>query len=166
MKKRVLFFIMLLGIFNTIAKGQDSIKTTPKNLFWGSVGFGVYAGGGSGNYLHNKDLFTVRYYGNIAGQGDLSYEDKSVLYGRIFSNKNRDILLSASIGLGIINITEGVFLGPMLKVKQNLLNVPIEAQIIFIPFKYMGIGLKAFANINSYNVSGWGLLTLQFGKLK
>ena len=134
--KKNLVLLLLIVISTVNVFSRDSTKTKSKNLFWVSAGFGIYAGGFSVNYLHNKNLFMGRCHVTLNSddkKNAFTYVDESVLYGRNFINKNRDILLSASIGLGIINITEGDFLGSSL-VRENLLNVPIEAQIIFIPF--------------------------------
>lgn len=143
-------------------------KTKPRHLFWASVGLFPaqdigFAAGVSANYAYNKNLFTARIITLLPGNDEYSYSDRSLLYGHVFKTQAH-ILASVSAGLGLIRIFKFSFLNKY--PATTILNIPLEAQIIFIPFKFIGIGLKGFANINEFGSSGLGLITLQFGKLK
>ena len=144
---------------------KDSTATKFKDLFWGSYGYGLVfdAGGLSANYAHNKHLLTLRYGGSFSDFNRV-YDEYSLLYGRVLMKK-KIFLVSGSAGAGFINSNEEDFLPPGYPNKKYTFNFPIEAQIIFF-IENVGIGLKAFANINSFYTSEWGLITLQVGKFK
>lgn len=65
-----------------------------------------------------------------------SYE---ILYGRFY--QTGIITTSMAIGLSCSSYES----------KKNILGIPIEAELNFVPFFLMGIGLSAYVNLNMYD---------------
>ena len=157
--------VSLLLLANPINAQEDV------HNFWIDFGVGVGsvdkgAGGANLNaaYQFGENLISAR----IAGCGKIfgkSVNDYSILYGRAFSSSTT-AMTSAGIGLGIVEgtISHGLFsdtekIGPVI-------GVPLEAQLFWRPLSFLGLGLYAFANINSKQSFVGCTISLQIGKLR
>ena len=164
-----------------------------KANYWFNVGVGVamvkggFESGNSDNevglsYGFNfstqmkKGLISIRYIYNeemifLNLQPKESVHDIGVLYGRIA--KIPFGFASISGGISIVN---GVHRGVFENLSDHSFNydrkpyftfgIPLESQLFWTPFPFMGVGIYGFANINQEKTFFGGLFCVQIGKLK
>lgn len=143
--------------------------------FWFNLGLGPssavdgsMAGGLSVNYNYGLFLVTARFLYNEefricvfgCNPSDNCYE-LSILSGLAY--KTNLILASISAGLSYVYVNK--YIDSYHKNFQRI-GFPIDAQLFFRFYKYVGIGVNGFANLNSGHSFGGVLLCLQFGDLR
>lgn len=175
----VFLFIVYIGITEAADK-----KNT--HLFWINSGpsfdlfdpTGALVGSVSGSYQYQRHLASVRYSYNT-----LHYElfsdpaideiwDIGLLYGVAF--KKTFGFISASTGIAYVG---GQVRGDPYRVdlirkkyrevrKIQTVGLPVAVQLFWTPFRFIGLGLYGFANINSETTYVSCNLHLQVGRLK
>jgi hypothetical protein len=174
--------ITLLLFYCVLAYSQDEKYT------WLNTGCGGYfsnenhTSGISIDFDYNinkkSNLLTFRYIYNlefVLFTDPYEYlHDLGILCGRVY--RNEYLLASASAGVGFVSgiVRSGLPIqnpnpGPGLNITKhynskiiNNLGIPIELQASYFAPKRIGIGLKAFANINPDNPVFGVLVTLQW----
>lgn len=176
-----LVFISALALFakNSISYAQDTSN------YWVNAGLGLGAfdsrlAGSTGISLlsYQTGIRIVSIRNNIevsivlfghSPSPEESVWDIGILYGIIAKGSYG----SASISGGV-SLVGGIRRGKPLpgssyryeELSFKTVGIPIEAQLFFTPFSFLGVGFYGFANLN-LEKSFWGaLLCLQVGKLK
>ena len=138
--------------------------------FWINLGLGkgsvtqnAAALSANATYQSGKNVVTLR----AVGTGELfgkSVGDYGLLYGRTL--KQEQVFVSVGVGLAVVEgtISHGLFsnkekIGPTI-------GIPVEAQLFWRPFRFLGIGLYGFANLNPEEPFVGATLSFQFGKLR
>lgn len=167
-KALVLIFISLLTLGATITFGQspkqDSSADTPAFWIYGgpnlsTLGPGLTTGFSARNGNH---LFSLR----TISSDPLTYLDTweaAVLYGRTMAV--HDFLFTAGTGVAVVGgrryprlIATGA--GEEL---EPMIGFPLEGQLIWNPFKYAGLGIYGFANVNTGQPFGGITLNIRIG---
>ena len=163
--------LYLIGLLLLTVTGSLYAQSESQKFFWIDLGLGAGSVGEegvsvnlSGTYQLDRNLLTVR----IVGCGELfgkSLNDYSFLYSRAITTSK--ILTSVGIGLGMVDgfISQGLFTDEPEKIKM-IIGLPFEAQFIWRPFSFLGIGLYGFANVNSEESFYGYTISLQVGKLR
>jgi hypothetical protein len=179
--------------FDSLVAASQQPKDT-SNTFWFDFGFGpFFCRDGYGpsimgmefSYAKKKSLFSLKVDANIDISGwfndhfpNQEFYNLGIMYGRVKSNGKKQY--SYSIGIGLI---DGEMRGKYLydesstwiisyhnivyeNIKFRTINIPLEFQRNYLPFPHFGIGLNAFANINTKLISGGVLIKFRWGKLK
>lgn len=144
--------------------------------------FGLGMGGGSTGFSigcvsslqAGKHVFSVRCsYNEESDMASFARKDTdwdvALLYGR--AARQTHTLLSLSIGLsaagGTHKIPWYIDVSPSDRDRFGpKLGLPVEAQALYIPASFIGLGIYGFANINSESSFAGILFTLYFGKLR
>jgi hypothetical protein len=180
--KKALFFLFLI-----YTQSLYSQKSNDSQLIFCTIGGGVYDGEKSGgldglislDFQKKSYQWKIRYVGvtefNLFGPNPPeNYNDIGVLYGRVSNYKNIQLSISGGFGLvtgnrrgAYLYTPPGWFSSPEYEKKQIFtLGIPLEAEINYNPFKFLGLGFAVYANINPEN-SFWGInLMWKFGKVK
>lgn len=182
----LLIFIFLLKLtFKTtsVFAQVDSVKTGKKINWWLNTGIG---GGGYGiasgtilSFQWDKMIFSIR----TAGTSDFYFDeapdvtrnagDIAILYGKC--SKSKYGFSSISVGIAYVMGTKSIkyyeFNGTCeierhRKREYKTLGIPVEIQLFFTPFSFMGIGLYGFGNFNKEIIYEAVLLCIQIGKLR
>jgi hypothetical protein len=162
-------FTIFLFDFNYAQSNKSSLQN---KYFW--VNFGVGGGSISENavalsanatYQFGKNLLTLR----AAGTGELfgkSIGDNGLLYG--LALKQEQVFVSVGVGLAFVegSISHGLFSTKEPEKIGPTIGIPVEAQLFWRPARFLGIGLYAFANLNSEEPFAGITLGFQFGKLR
>jgi len=155
---------------------QDTIPTPTRgplhrDLYWLSVGLGVgsedFAGHAALFYQHRANLFALRASAT-AGLFDDGIQDVALLYGRAYGPRNRWRLgLATGLALvdGCIEPGEGSLFGDC-KARPTVVGVPVDAQVVWLPSEYVGLGLHGFADFNSLLSFAGVTLSLQLGRVR
>jgi len=95
-----------------------------------------------------EDGHRVALRGSIVAEvlGD-EVGDFGLLYGRAWTGERSEQSLSAGVSLVYGNDCHGVFGGPCDPSKT--VGLPVSATMSFRPYGFLGLGLEAFANLNS-----------------
>jgi len=161
---RIFLIVCMLYLANSIALGQDSLRT---HFTWFHVGLGAgflqqkrpphYEDRQAISFglilAHQRDthVFSLRFVHNeipwFIGSAT-TVSDIGFLYGR----GTKPSTWSASAGGGLALVAE----------KTNTLGVPLNAQIVWAPGSRFGLGLYAFANLNRLRSFGGFLLCVRF----
>lgn len=151
---------------NEISPNNDH----PNNLFWIKAGLGVggskqhdgIAFGANLSYQKDYHLFSVRSVAYIWQIGMFSspgggFIDAGVLYGRVAKKK-----------YGFASLSGGLAVAKGNPNSENIttLGLPLETQLFFTPFSFLGLGITGFANINPEESFYGGLICIQIGKLR
>ena len=171
---KIVVFILLL-IYAQSLYSQKTIDSTLLIFGTGGVGgFDTEKTGGidaqfSIDFQKKHDQWKIRYIGgselNLFGPTpNETFNDIGVLYGRVANYKN--IQFSISGGLGIVT---GIMRGAYLSSSPGFFSfskyerrpyttygIPLEAEFNYNPFKFLGLGVIVFANINPES-SFWGI---------
>lgn len=163
--------IMLLVSIPADATSQSPVAPT-RDRFWVSGGLGVGSEdfGVSANvaFQHGSHLFSLRtaattgLFDDHDGAGDVA-----LLYGYATPTSSRHHA-GAAIGIAIVDSCddrEGGFFSSCV-VQRSVLGLPIEAQMAWLPAKYLGIGLYGFGNINRRRSFAGVTLSLQLGRVR
>jgi hypothetical protein len=154
------------------ADGVSQSAVLPgRDRFWISAGLGVGSEdfGGSANvaFQHGSRLFSLRTTAT-AGLFDDGFGDVALLYGYATPTSRRHHA-GAAIGVAIVNGCidpgEGSLFSSCID-QGTVLGLPIEAQLAWLPAKFLGIGLYGFGNLNRMRSFGGVTLSLQLGRVR
>jgi hypothetical protein len=154
------------------ADGTSQSPLVPaRDRFWVSAGLGVGSEdfGGSANvaFQHGSHLFSLRTAAT-AGLFDDGFGDVALLYGYATPTSRRHHA-GAAIGIAIVNGCidpgEGGLFGSCID-QGTVLGLPIEAQLAWLPAKFLGIGLSGFGNLNRTRSFGGVTVSLQLGRVR
>ncbi|MGD8778804.1 MAG: hypothetical protein PVH88_07560 [Ignavibacteria bacterium] len=140
------------------------------NFFWVDLGLGGGSvdEGGSFNfnaaYQFNENLLSLRALmcGKLFEGKCLN--DYSLLYGRVLFSSTA--LFSVGGGIGIVTGKRSKGLFSEKKEIKTTIALPLETQLFWRPFRFLGLGLYGFANINSEESFAGGTFSLQVGLLR
>ncbi|UCE05771.1 MAG: hypothetical protein JSW07_19605 [bacterium] len=165
----VVAFMIFLFDSSYAQFNKSSVK---KKYYWvnfgagaGSIGENAIALSANATYHFGKNLLTLR----SAGTGELfgkTIGDDGILYGIVLMQKQ--VLFSVGVGLASVkgSFSHGLFSSrPPEKIGPTI-GIPLEAQLFWRPAHFLGIGLYAFANLNSEEPFAGITLGFQFGKLR
>lgn len=172
--------LMLLTTESRIYAQQDTNGSKP-NLYWLNVGIGASSAGISGSasfsYNYGSGLISIRHVANsefniLWPSPTETVWDLGVIYGR--SAKASYGVASISGGIAIVGgVRRGRYLGSTgwfssqyETLKFSTIGIPIEGQLFWTPFSFLGIGMYGFGNLNREQSFAGALLCLQLGALK
>jgi hypothetical protein len=163
---------------------QKILREFSEQSLWLNLGVGTISsmtsGGISASIRTGSNLFTLRYVGGSQRSthpfmgGTITPEsisDLGLLYGLI--KKGRFGYASISGGISrasgvqrekYLGSTSGV--ANYEEVSFSNAGFPIEGQLFFTPFSFLGIGLTGLADFNTQRSFGGVLFCLQFGALR
>ena len=162
-----------------LATGSRAQDTNPipaqaplqRDLYWLSAGLGAgsedFAGHAALFYQHRANFFALRASAT-AGLFDDGIQDVALLYGRAHGPRNRWRLgLATGVALvdGCIEPGEGSLFGNCDE-RPTVVGVPVDAQVVWLPSQYVGLGLHGFADFNSMRSFGGVTLSLQLGRVR
>ena len=156
-------------LLSTHAEGASQSPVVPsRDRFWASAGLGVGSEdfGGSANvaFQHGSHLFSLRTAAS-AGLFDDGFGDVALLYGYATPTSRRHHA-GAAIGIAIVNgCVEGSVFSSCID-QGTVLGLPLEAQLAWLPTKFLGIGLYGFGNVNRMRSFGGVTLSLQLGGVR
>ncbi len=105
--------------------------------------FGLFAGNLNATYQFGRHLVSAR--GALATVLLVTFSDVGLLYGRVLSEGS----FFASVGAGVAYV-EGLDVG-LFGDNDELfatIGLPLEVQLFVRPFRFIGVGIYGFANIN------------------
>ncbi len=165
--------IMLLVSIPADATSQFPVVPSRDRL-WASGGLGVGSDefGVSANvaFQHGSHLFSLRTAAT-AGlfQDHDGFRDVALLYGYATPTSSRHHA-GAAIGIAIVDACVdsegGLFSSSSCIDQRTVLGLPIEAQLAWLPAKFLGIGLYGFGNVNRRRSFGGVTLSLQLGRVR
>jgi hypothetical protein len=168
------FGIMIIFLLSSFESNyaQSSMSYSNEKNFWINLGLGkgsisqnAAALSTNATYQFGKNVVTLR----AAGTGELfgkSVGDYGLLYG--ITLKQEQVFISGGVGLAYVEgtISHGLFSSrPPEKIGPTI-GIPVEAQLFWRPFSFLGIGLYGFANLNPEEPFVGATLSFQFGKLR
>jgi hypothetical protein len=136
-------------------------------------------GGVSINYMHKSTVFRLRYLGSeefqIFGPSPSeTVNDVGILFGKTYTKKY--IQLVASGGMGFITgikrgnylYSEGGLFGTGYYQRERVygMGIPVELEFQVRPFRYAGLGMGVFGDLNTYRSLYGVQFKLLFGKLR
>jgi len=172
------FIFVFLSVESKIYGIQDTTNSKPSS-YWFSLGLGMsvfsnnagISGGGSFSLDYEKYFITIRYIENIEfvilGPSSESVWDLGVLYGQCSKTSYGKVSIAGGIAIvGGFNRGEyihgsGWFSSRYEKVGFTSIGIPVEAQLLWTPFPFFGVGINGFANINFEKSIAGALLCLQ-----
>ena len=176
---KVLSLVILLGflLLHSDAAFSQENQHSASTTVWGSsgVGFGsVVAGTLDLSIQHKALLFTVRSGGAVSpemlwfGTGDIfSVKEHGVLVGLAKSDKNYLTSFSAGVSRLEMDRAERIFFIPVSDRRQEkIVGFPMELQAVWKATDFLGLGVSAFANLNSEKSYGGVAVKLVIGKLR
>lgn len=142
-----------------------------KNRFWVNAGIGVgtpdLAGIASASYqFSGSNLLSLR--GTVAGEifGDELW-DIGLLYGRATTAQDYHASISAGLAvMGGSRSSGGLFSDTPREEISRQIGFPIGGQLLWLPSRFIGLGLSGFANLNEERSFAGLAFSLQIGKLK
>lgn len=97
-----------------------------------------------------------------------SVGEVGAMYGLM--GKNDFGYISGSAGLGLVDLqTPDIYINNVKVVSGHdsyTPGIPLEVQAFWTPFKYVGVGVIGYGDVNTQKSFGGALLALQFGLLK
>jgi len=178
MKSLIVLIILLLRMMTGFSQIENSSKSDTSLIgFEGGIGpSSLFIGVGfSGWYEKNHTVFQLNMYSseNLAIFSPvIAMNELNFSVGKSFTTKY--LRFTATTGIAVVqgqNVVDtisgtGWFDDTYIYKKYQTIGLPLQAGAWFYPFKYLGIGLKAYGNINP-RVSYSGLLvSLAVGRLK
>lgn len=181
---KLLSFLVVLGIFASycqpalaqIDRNMGSVNNTWLNLGIGGSTHGL-TGQISLSVQNGIHLITLRYVSNtefniMGPTPSESVWDISILYGR--SWESRLAMASISGGLGLVGgirrgdyiRSNGWFSSTYQKCPFSTVGFPVDIQLFWLPFRFLGFGIQGFANLNSEESFYGFVLGLQVGRLR
>ncbi len=175
MKKLILILglvvVFMIFLFDS-SYAQLNNSSVKKKHCWvnfgagsGSISEDAFALSANATYQFGKNLLTLR----AAGMGELfgkSIGDNGLLYGLALNQEQVFVSVGAGIAFVEGSISQGLF---SIKAPEKIgptIGIPVEAQLFWRPAHFLGIGLYAFANLNSEEPFAGITLGFQFGKLR
>ena len=146
------------------------------DAFWVSAGVGrasVGLASGLGlSYRSGPHLVSARLLGGgpvdpFGTRTGTDVGEISIMYGRAGGGAVGVRSISAGVGLvsGEHRRRGGGF-SPQVEEFGPTVGIPIEAQFIFSPIRFLGVGVTGFANLNAEASFAGALLSLHLGKLR
>ncbi len=165
MKKFIFVFLLVFGIKFSFSQRNNLWVEGGSGAFVHQTDkFGISVGAGL-NYLQKDNLFSGKIIVNYEYFLADNFVNFGILYGKMF--RDDFFAFSASLGFGYVNgkqSLDGINGKVILKISGISADFEINANIIGL--KYVGMGIKFFANINSdYPMLGF-LWTYQIGLIK
>jgi len=153
------------------------------NFYWLNIGSGLTLSDSStlgfGSVLslsheHERRLYSLRFLGsnelNLFEKPSLYLLDLGLLYGYMYRLGNNAFSISSGVSLiggnkkgKLINSED--FTDEYEEINYVTIGLPLELQALYIPFKYFGLGITFFGNLNNEKSYYGSMLTFQFGKL-
>jgi len=178
---KFLLIISILIVHSFPLYAQNTHQLSPSKNLWLSMNFGQvflnsksFYGDFSLEYSNKKSIYSAQYFGLFNLSSSVPYNSSNdsnnfdaidLLYGRIHRYSNFKISYSTGISFIIIPVTK--IKGDVV-MKDTVLKVglPVSFQIVFTPIRLIGIGIKAFANVNSEDSFFGTSVGLYVGKVK
>jgi len=166
----VLAFLVLVPSFGEAAV-QETAPLSRRDSYWLSVGLGAgsqdLAAHANGSYQFAANLISLRA-ASTAGLFDTELTDYGLLYGRATRGARDRHLLSAAVGIALVDgcgSDDSGFLGGC-DDHATIVGIPLEFQASYRPGKVLGIGLYGFANFNRRRSFAGVTLGVQLGRLR
>jgi hypothetical protein len=170
-----LFLMCLVGSAlhpgNSPIYAQDTSNNSKAKVYWANAGLGGssfgFSGGASLSFLLGRSPVSIRYVNN--GTGDLGPQQTVWDIGALYGEKNAIAswgFASISGGIGIVG---GVYRRCSGKCEWReflTVGIPVEGQIFWNPFSFLGIGIYGFGDLNLEHPFAGALLCVQVGKLR
>jgi len=121
--------------------------------------FGVAAGNLNATYQFGRTLVSARVTLATLVIGEI-YSDVGLLYGRVLSEGS----FFASVGAGVAYV-EGDYTG-LFGDNEELfatIGLPLEVQLFVRPFRFIGVGIYGFANVNPEQSFTGATFSVQIG---
>ena len=164
---------LLFAILSQPGIAQERLWERPHQLFFATLGGGFAGGSGFtgtsiyGSFSFESEIGLLSLRGTSAeainvqpSEGNAepvrSIADLGVMYG--LSARSMYSFLSGSIGLAATWVKR--------ESTVSTIGIPIEAQAFFIPWPVLGVGVKAYGNINPQKSIGGFLVCLNFGAFR
>lgn len=158
------------------AAKADSI--TARRNYWGSIGFGPSSLGFAGLNLDVNAQISKHWVVSAEFQGELQSfrlsNDPSaelntfnVFAGNIFKQRSSFITVSAGLGLAdyYSSSSSDVFAPAATFHDQYAINVPITAQIYFVPVTPFAVSIGAYVNLNKLKTTAGITGKFAFGRM-
>jgi hypothetical protein len=162
--------LLLWTSANTI-NAQSSKGNLTDKYYWLDLGLGrstVDEGGGfhmGATYQFGRNMLSLRatLNGELFGK---TIGDYGLLYGYALASSR--ILSSFGVGISLVSgsISKGLFSEEEAETIGPTIGLPLEAQLVWRPLKFMGIGLHGYANINPEESFTGATLCIHIGKLR
>ncbi len=178
-----LIFLIPFTLFQGNLFSQDTSNNIKESRYWLNAGLGASSSGLSGglsiSYQPDWKFISLRFinssrYGEGWLGGNTTSEniwDIGALYGLIAKGKYGYASISGGVSL-VGGNKHGEFLGIIgwintyEKIPILTIGIPLEGQLFFTPFSFLGIGINGFANLNPNRSFSGVLISLQVGKLR
>ena len=161
------------SLFVAEAAHAPATSNGRESRFWigSGLGFGVlpivqgpylaFTGNLNATFLFGRNLVSTRTAGSIDLVGN-SFYDVGLLYGRVLSQG----AFFASVGAGVAYVegTRSEFFSDSEELFATI-GLPLEVQLFVRPFRFIGVGIYGFANVNREQNFTGATLSLQIGNL-
>jgi len=162
MKHSLMLFVLM---FSSQLFCQNSSR-----LYFVTAGVGYmpeplkFATSFSGTYLTGKHQFSagLEVGQKLTGESSDRFNEYFIMYGRCYS----DHLFNFSVLAGISTSTGDWEDSDENDHNYRVIGLPIEAQCMFIPVKFVGIGLKFTKTFRKHDAGPYFMATLNLGKLR
>jgi hypothetical protein len=176
--KKISVYSILIFLLSTHSYSQPD-KNSIQHNWWingglGASSIGNFSAYSSLNYTAGSNIFKVRSYtsGDFMEISEYSVEEYGLLYGYYLEN-TEIASLSFMFGLSYLHLREkGDFISTGFiydnneYISHDIIGIPLEMQLNLNIFKYAGLSLVLYGNVN-YEMSLVGVnLNLMFGNLK
>lgn len=161
--------IAVLGLLAGTAPAQEAPSVTRRDTYWLGAGLGVgsedYGGQLNASYQFGANLISFRV-ASTAGLFDDGFNDYALLYGRANRGAEDKHLLSAALGVALVDGCEGGGVFSDCRGVSTKVGLPLEVQAFWRPGKVVGLGLYGFANLNEWHSFAGLTVSLQVGRLR
>lgn len=164
------FAIGAVALATDRSRAQEQAPVTRRDTYWLGAGLGVgsedFGGNLNASYQFGANLISFR----VASSAGLFHDestDFALLYGRATRGAEDRHLLSAALGVAMVDGCEGggVLSGGCRDV-STVVGLPLELQAFWRPGKVVGLGLYGFANLNGTRSFAGVTVSLQVGRLR
>ena len=178
----LLISFLIIPYFSLFAQINKISSNPPYFWFNGGLGFSTLglAYGFNVNLFLNKSLISARYLYNVELKESSFFRkyppesqwELGLLYGRYIRSNIFMVTFSAGISM-----TGGTRRGNYIKNEYFMriyeekhasgeFGFPIESQIMYTPFSFIGIGFNVFANLNKHEPIGGILANIELGHFR
>ena len=172
--KFILIPLLLFTFANTI-HAQSTNSNANDKFFWLNAGLGPNTFGEEGlslgvnmnaTYQFSRHMFSLR----LNGCSEFFTENKITEYGLLYGYAlaSSHILLSLGAGIAVVSgsISKGLFAEEEPEEIGPTVGLPLEVHLCWRAFRFLGIGLYGYANMNPEESFAGVTLNLQIGKLR
>lgn len=162
---------LFLFSFTNAINAQSTNSKIDDKFFWINLGLGpstVDDGSGfnmNATYQFNRNILSLRltFSGALFGK---TIGDYGILYNYALTSSK--VLSSFGVGVSLVSgsISKGLFPEEEPEEIGPTVGLPLEAQLFWRPFRFIGIGLYGYANINPEESFAGATLSVQLGKLR